>query len=200
MTNIVEIMRDFFRNGLKQELQTLIPGFVLSYNKKSRTAKVKISISDYKNCPEIEDVPVIFPCSREVGLFFNLKPNDPVLLLFSQKSIEEWLVSNGSKEIKPKDERTFDLTDCIAIPGLFPMSRAEPKIKIEFTEKGKIEIGGKSLKALVNESFLEMFANHVHISAAPTQPTTPPVDETLSPITLNPIWDTNYKTKILEAE
>lgn len=199
MSDIVEAIKCFFRGGIEQEVNVSIPGYVISYDKSTRTAKVRTAIAfGDEGCPEIEDVPVVFPCTSEVGLFFPLKEGDQVLLVLSHSSLEEWLSSGGNEGVTPEDPRSFDLSDAIAIPGLFaPSSIKEPKLKIEFTEIGGIEIGGNSVKSLVNEMFLSIFASHTHISATPTSPTGPALINGILPV---PGWDSKCKTVNTKAD
>jgi len=163
-------MKNFLRGGMAQELNVAVPGFVLRYDKTRRIAKVKIAISfEDEGCPEIDEVPVQFPAGGGCAILFPLVKGDPVLLIFSHSSIEEWLSSSGKEEVTPADLRSFDLTDAFAIPGVTPPAAIkEPKLRIEFTEDGAIELGGKAVKALVNETFLSLYNAHTHTAPGGT--------------------------------
>lgn len=70
--------------------------------------------------PEILDVPVMFPSAGGGMLSFPIKVGETVLLVFSMRSLDNWkLRDTGAGAHLPTDNRHFDLTDAIAIPGLY---------------------------------------------------------------------------------
>jgi hypothetical protein len=73
--------------------------------------------------PPIQNVPVIFPSGGGGILSFPLKVGDTVLLVFSMRSMEEWLYSDGSLQT-PVNARHHDISDAIAIPCLYPVSKS----------------------------------------------------------------------------
>ena len=70
----------------------------------------------YLELPVIEEVPLMFMGGSEFSFTYPLKKGDPVLIIFTERSIEEWIASGG--EVTPEDVRRFALTDAIAIAGL----------------------------------------------------------------------------------
>ena len=66
--------------------------------------------------PIINGVPVVFPGANAYRITFPIIPGDTVLLVFSESSIDKWLVTGGC--VDPLDERRNALSDAIAIPGL----------------------------------------------------------------------------------
>lgn len=66
--------------------------------------------------PIINNVPVIFPTSKNSGITFHVEPGDTVLLIFCERNIGNWLINGG--EVEPADSRKFDLSDAVAVPGL----------------------------------------------------------------------------------
>ena len=87
--------------------------------------------------PIIYEVPVMFPSAGGGLLSFPIAVGDTVLLLFSMRSMEEWLAGGGDEAI-PADTRHHSLTDAIAIPGLYTKSsHLQPHItdvEIQFAE------------------------------------------------------------------
>lgn len=70
--------------------------------------------------PTILNVPVMFPASKTASVTFPIDVGDIVLCIFSQRSLDAFKASTGAETYTPTTNRKFDLTDAIAIPGLFP--------------------------------------------------------------------------------
>ena len=66
----------------------------------------------------IYNVPVLFPRSRKAAVTFPLEKGDTVLLVFAERSLDEWIEKGGNK-VSPEDPRRHDMSDAIAIPGCF---------------------------------------------------------------------------------
>ena len=81
--------------------------------------------------PIIENVPLKFTGSSKAILHFPIEVGDSVLILFSQRSIDNWL-SKGSLTT-PGDRRKFDISDAFAIPGIISFKKAHTLIKNEDT-------------------------------------------------------------------
>lgn len=160
-----------FSQILKQAIQynllgihTALPGQIESYDYSQQKADVKPLIKrNYKDgevtaLPVITSVPVIWPRAGNASLTFPLNKGDGVLLVFSERSMDTWL-SIGSDAV-PGDPRKFDLSDAIAIPGLYPfctsglaennadvlLRHGEAKFKLD--SSAKIAIGNDSQELL----------------------------------------------------
>lgn len=111
-------------------INTCMPGIVQSYSPLKNTADVqpvfkrKYENGDTADIPVIRNVPVAFPRAGTAAITFPIKPNDNVLLLFSQRTLDQWKTFGG--KIQPNDPRTHDLSDAIAIPGVYPASDPVP--------------------------------------------------------------------------
>jgi hypothetical protein len=170
-------------------LNTCLPGQIEKYDSTQQKADVSILLKKkYKDgsIPAekmvISAVPVVFPRTSKSMVHFPLAAGDGVLLVFAQRSLEDWLFKGG--ETVPTDPRKFDLTDAIAIPGLYDFKVAtlaennedflivHNGEKIVIKKDGNIEIGAASLKKLVNEEFKTLFNNHVHNCTGPIGPIT----------------------------
>lgn len=123
--NLVQVMSQFIRASM-DNVHTALPAVILDYDYKKQKAKVKPQVNKKFDdgieleLPVITGVPVIFPRAGGASLSFPVKKGDTVLVLFSERSLDEWLVKG--KEVTPEDSRRFDLTDAIAIPGLLPFT------------------------------------------------------------------------------
>lgn len=117
-------------NVLASGIHTALPGKIETYDGK-RVCSVKplvqkkLADGTYLPLPVIEEVPLVMPGSTDFGMTYPLKKGDPVLILFMERSIEEWL-SNGV-DAKPVDLRRFSLTDAVCIPGIFNNSFPFPE-------------------------------------------------------------------------
>lgn len=76
-----------------------------------------------EDIPEITNVPVIFPRGGDFFLHFPLAPGDNVLLLFMDKSIDTYIGSAGNVDLDQVDLRAHDLSDAVAIPGFYPITK-----------------------------------------------------------------------------
>lgn len=181
--------------SLISEIHTCLPGRVESYEYTSQKANIKPLISkkllnnDVEELPVLTNIPIIFPRTKSHGITFPINKGDGVLIVFSERSLDRWYSSSGDVS-EPGDPRKFDLSDSIAIPGLFSFNQEniasnndDTEIhnsgqKVVIKKNGDIEVGSSSLKKLVNELFLTAFDSHTHLYApgpGTPVPTAPPV-------------------------
>ena len=71
--------------------------------------------------PMLCDIPVSFPRAGGYFISFPIQPGDFVQLIFNEVDIEEWLL--GTEPATACSQR-FTLQGAIAIPGIFPQSKA----------------------------------------------------------------------------
>lgn len=111
-------------------IHTALPGHIIKYDGKLQKAEVMPNIQKkYYNgkvtdMPIITNVPIVFPRSSEAFIKFPLKKDDGVLLIFSERALERWLSVGGI--VQPGANRKFDISDCIAIPGLYSFANPIP--------------------------------------------------------------------------
>ncbi len=107
-------------------VNTAMPAAIVSYDYTVQKASVQPllnkvwtdgTVTPY---PILENVPVIFPAAGGGGLTFPVVESDTCLLLFCQRSMDLWLTTGG--QVNPDDPRKFDLSDAMAIMGLFPFN------------------------------------------------------------------------------
>lgn len=153
--------------SLQLDLHTALPGIVQSYDAKTQTADIQPAIKRKKqvgeifkvvNLPIITKVPVIFPRTQNAFIHFPLEKGDSVLLVFCERSLEQWRSLGGITD--PKDARMHDLSDAVCLPGLFPNSNVasvhNPEAitlqnllgKIEIFPDGKVTFGNGSIELI----------------------------------------------------
>lgn len=139
-------------------LNTSIPGIIDSFDGESQTATVipaiamKTFIDDKEGIleyPPIINAPIVFPLASTAGFALTLpiKRGDPCLILFSQRSIDNWHDKGG---IQPSEagvaSRHHNLTDAIILLAASPM----PGVLGEWEGKGiQIRNRDKSSKVTV---------------------------------------------------
>ncbi len=156
---------DNFVNSRISGMNISLPGIVESYDKTKNTCVVKPAIKkvydngDVVELPLIENVPVMFQQTVNSIISLPIKKGDGVVLIFMQRSIDDWKSTGGI--IEPSDTRKFDLSDAIAIPGLFGLNEGlsgddeaiviksnDSKIRIEGTSEVNINQGTKGVARL----------------------------------------------------
>jgi hypothetical protein len=114
-----------------------MPGSVVAVNQARRAVDVQPIIRtrfDDANegapgtkLPIIVDVPVCYPTGGGFAMTFPLREGDLVWMLFGEKSLDEWL-DTGARDVDPALQRKLDLSDAIAIAGVFPYGVTWPSI------------------------------------------------------------------------
>lgn len=156
--DLLELIYGAIRSD-RSELNTCMPGYIVSYNKEAQTCTVRpvfqrIVAARLVDNPQengipampatIDDVPVVFPRSGEYGLTFPIKYGDTVMILFSQRSLDEWLPTGGGRAagddaggggtVRIRDYRLHNRTDAIVVPGLFPETKRLSPAPVEGTQ------------------------------------------------------------------
>lgn len=149
MTDFVDAMETFLQSRL-EDVHTMLPGVVQSYDPKTRTATVKPSVrlrtmhADILDIPPIASVPIVWPGSSTFSTMSkDLPTGSGVTLLFSEASIGNW--QRGAQDADAEDETRHCLQDAIAVPGLWSMRRV-PNHVLSLADWGmcndSVEVGG----------------------------------------------------------
>lgn len=120
-----------------RDLNTAIPGHIESYDAETRTASISIPIVNYtegeqpsdeveEDWPVLLGVPVWFPGGGSFHMSWPLANGDPVLIVFCQRDISEWFVSDGKEPHAPEFPELHTENAAICIPRLYP-EKAEKK-------------------------------------------------------------------------
>ena len=104
------------------DLHTAIPAEIVDVNYDDGTvdvlpkAKINLASGEEIEYPQINDVPVLFPCgmSKDAVIVYPLNRGDECLLVFCEQSLDYWRSSGVTSS-----EMKFSLSNAIAIPGLF---------------------------------------------------------------------------------
>lgn len=106
------------------EINTMVPGVVVSYNPDTNRAVVRPSLpkrladgTDLQP-PQIVSVPVKWPGGGGGRMTFPIKAGDPCEIRFSQRGLDNWM---GGSAGSSDDPRSFDLNDAVCDPGLAPV-------------------------------------------------------------------------------
>ena len=113
-----------------QSIYTAIPGIVIKVHGKLEEQRVdvqpaikrKFKDGSIVEQPVILNVPLQFPASSTSALTFPVNVGDTVMCIFSQRTLDTFKTSDGLCE--PNDYRKFDRRDAMAIPGIFPFTKA----------------------------------------------------------------------------
>lgn len=111
-------------------LRICLPGQIESYDPKTRKANIKPMLKrvyadgEIQSLPVLTAVPIVWPAGGGGALSFPLTRGDGVLLVFSERNMENYLESGV--ESTPLDGRKFDMSDAIAIPGLYSFKTKSP--------------------------------------------------------------------------
>lgn len=143
-------------------LNTCVVGTVEKYDPDKKRADVKPVFIDHFETdagtvqaidyPVIQDIPVLFPRGGGFSITWPLKKGDPVVLIFAQRSLDEWKAGDGKKPTAQESLRMHDLSDALCIAGAFPdndsagkaddtslhISHKEGKVDVEIKPDGKI--------------------------------------------------------------
>ena len=158
-------------------INTAIAGAILSYSggRASVQPKGLLKYEDGRSLsyPVIYDVPVVFPVGSggSCGVTFPIKAGDGCLLVFSQDNMQSFLTNSQTD-----DNRKFQLTDAICIPGLYNsnISNYNQNEVVVFNGGSKFTLGNGGLNGTLADGTTFSFSggdlvvngislvNHVH--------------------------------------
>ena len=147
-------------------MHTALPGVVQAYDRTKCTVDVQPTLKwafqdQLIEMPVIQSVPVVFPRTTKSIISLPIAAGDTVLLIFAERSIDEWMHLGGI--VDTKDARKFDLSDAIAIPGLFPFTAApladgDPASLMVQNDQGYLEVKpGGTFKVFSKSANDELF-------------------------------------------
>lgn len=201
-TLLTEVLRAFRRS-----LFTAMPGEVVSIE--SADASVcdvrpipaalwtgRDGVQRTDSYPVIQGVPLLFPRSGKFFVHMPVNVGDTVLLVFSMHAYDLWYVQ-GDARPRQFHERTHDISDAIAIPGLYSaadglgsasatdmtIGHDDNGAQIKIKDDGTIELGSAASDFVANATLLEQrltaietfLATHTHSGGGSGPPAgTPP--------------------------
>jgi len=131
--SLLDVVLEAIRFELAK-VHTSIPGHVVAYDAAEQRATIQPAIRGCyidpdtralirEDLPQIPDVPVAFPGADGFSITFDVAVGDPVLVVFMERSTEEFRAT-GESGIEPGDLRRFDMSDAVAFPT--SLNFAEP--------------------------------------------------------------------------
>jgi hypothetical protein len=131
LANLTELIQQAL-DKVMSELHVCMPGRIILFEESTRKARVQPLLNrTYQDgtsqpMPIISGVPVLrmMGAGRQASLDMPVLPGDGCLILFADRSMDNWLSSGGS--VLPDDKRKHSLSDAIAIVGLEPFNVTGP--------------------------------------------------------------------------
>lgn len=136
------------------QMHTVLPGKIVKFDVSKCLALVqpvgKFAKPDGSmlDLPQVSDVPIVFVQSaqQQAAIAYPINEGDGCLLLFAEQALDCW---RSGGEAETKSDLKFDLTNCIAIPGLFVNAN---KLLAEACEKQAIIIEQNGKRIAVSEA------------------------------------------------
>lgn len=173
---------ELIKRVIYETVNTSIPGEIIAFDNKTQTCTVKPCIRrlfvddggqkktfDY---PKVFECPVFFPYSTTSGfsMTYPVSPGDQCLIIFSQKSLDNWLRFGSVQDPAESDfSRCLSMNDAIVLVGLIP----SPSVIQKFNDQG-IEIRNKT------RDVYSLVTNDHHIIEAKTKDSFSRYENTIS--------------------
>ncbi len=125
MDDIVNLLKKLI-NHTSNAIRVCMPAKIETYDFKTQQASVKIDMKElYDNgvsidYPVVSGVPVVFMSSGGASITMPVNRGDSCLLIYADRDMSNWLL--GGTGQKPDSTRMHNLSDAIAIMGLFPFA------------------------------------------------------------------------------
>lgn len=160
------------------DVRVALPGRIESFNETTRLATIKPMLSRRffgapapTELPVIQSVPLIEMRTQRAFISLPVAKGDPVLMVFSDRALDNWIGTDGGMPAEPLDVRTHDITDAFAILGGWPILRegnrpgANPKaLDIQVEEGTKVLIGNGTDEVLdLLNQIMGLVANTVDV-------------------------------------
>lgn len=108
------------------ELRVCMPGRIVEYDADTHLASVQpllkrkfYGASESVLLPIVNNVPVVHPRTASAMVRLPVAPDDIVMMVFADRSIERWLDGDGT-EVEPQDIRQHHISDAYCILGGYP--------------------------------------------------------------------------------
>lgn len=168
-----------FKDNIFTTFNVCLPAIVTKYNLSQNTVNLQLAIQvlltdgEYKDRPQIFDIPVLELGGNDLSIKFPLKKDDTGIVIFCDRDIT--LFKQEKKNTQPQTLRKHDLADGIFIPMKFGNSgssnivieNSNGNTKLEVTSsginiKGNVTIDGNITVADVKTDVVSSLNTHVH--------------------------------------
>lgn len=119
-------------DAIANNVRVAIPGIVQSFDPVAQTATVQPAIMErirqpdltlkWVQIPVLVDVPIVVPRAGGFSLTLPVQPGDECVLLFQDVCLDGWWSQGGTQNTQP-DKRRHDLSDAVAILGVWSQPR-----------------------------------------------------------------------------
>lgn len=147
------------------DVNTCLPCTIVEYDDATMKATVQPLIKVRRadgvtlDMPPIVGVPVVQQGNDNFSITHPVKKGNTVLVLFFQRSIDNWVHSDGSSTIDPESFRKHDYNDAVAITGLYPFPNAVGSHSSDLVIRANIKSGSESKIILKASGEIEIHSN-----------------------------------------
>jgi len=122
--NLESVLETAIDSRLK-ELHTCLPAIIKTFDPATQLIDAQPTLQrkidgELVNLPMLLDVPIRFFKSKTFSLSCPIEVGDHVLIIFAERSIDNWLLSGEIKS--PENIRKHSLSDAFAIPFMYPQT------------------------------------------------------------------------------
>ena len=128
MREFSKVVKDMIKAEVEQ-IHTSLPAIVERVDGMNVDVQPLVNIfrnGTHRKLPIIHGVPFQAPRVKRCGIQWNPEKGDKVLLLVSEVSIDNLMVSKDNSIVNSEDGRAFDLSDAVAITGFQNESENAP--------------------------------------------------------------------------
>lgn len=136
---------NWYKERVVRDVRVAIPATVQRYDASKQVIDAAPQIKDLYEAadgtmqplelPVVCNVKVLFPRAGGFSIVLPISVGDPVQLLINDRSIDAWQ-SNGGLQ-SPSDARRHDLSDAVAVLGMFPDNAALSDVDTSVITIGK---------------------------------------------------------------
>lgn len=164
-----EPLRRLF-DSIMSSLRVAVPGIIESFDPDTQTATVRVAVrekvlnegvTEDVEIPILPDVLVSMPRAGGFVLAVPVKKGDECLVVFGDTCIDSWFQSGGVQD--QMDRRRHDLSDAIAIVGLW----SQPRALVDFpTDAAQLRTDSGNTMVEVKNGTINVLAGSVNLSNA----------------------------------
>jgi len=148
-TSLEKVIQIAIDTALK-ELHTCLPAIVTKVDMVNQLIDAQVTIQrklgdQLINLPLLINVPIRYYKSKTFSITFPIEINDHVMIVFSERSIDNWLQNGGIQN--PFDVRKHSLSDAFAFPMMYPQTDTIPSFN---TSDLEIKTNSGDTKIIIN--------------------------------------------------